>query len=271
MSGGMGMNGMGHGMGNPHNQGRMMGNQMISGMGQQMGHPGMMAPMGQMGHPQHQGHPQQMGGMMNQMGAHGIGIGQMMNHNQGQSHFNAMNQAMMNQPPGQMMNSMSQMQNPSQMGGPQQNPPHSQMGSTSLPGQQNMVQQQQMNLAQDQERNRFIAELEFVQCLANPSYLNFLAQEGYLKKPEFINYLKYLEYWKDPKYAKLIRYPTCLRFLEPLLDSHFREAIAMARNAKEIDDQILMAWNRRHRIRNERMQKAHARQEQNLTQNNKPA
>jgi len=60
MSGGMGMNGMGHGMGNPHNQGRMMGNQMISGMGQQMGHPGMMAPMGQMGHPQHQGHPQQV-------------------------------------------------------------------------------------------------------------------------------------------------------------------------------------------------------------------
>lgn len=36
---------------------------------------------------------------MNQMGAHGIGIGQMMNHNQGQSHFNPMNQAMMNQPP----------------------------------------------------------------------------------------------------------------------------------------------------------------------------
>jgi len=84
--------------------------------------------------------------------------------------------------------------------------------------------------------------------------LNFLAQEGYLKKPEFINYLKYLEvitlcaslllnftfkYWKDPKYAKLIRYPTCLRFLELLLDSHFREAIAMARNAKEIDDQVI--------------------------------
>ena len=47
------------------------------------------------------------------------------------------------------------------------------------------------------------------------------------------------KYWKDPKYAKLIRYPTCLRFLELLLDSHFREAIAMARNAKEIDDQVI--------------------------------
>ena len=32
MSGGMGMNGMGHGMGNPHNQGRMMGNQMMGSM-----------------------------------------------------------------------------------------------------------------------------------------------------------------------------------------------------------------------------------------------
>ena len=28
---------------------------------------------------------------------------------------------------------------------------------------------------------RFQVELEFVQCLANPNYLNFLAQRGYFK------------------------------------------------------------------------------------------
>lgn len=46
---------------------------------------------------------------------------------------------------------------------------------------------------QDQEKNRFIAELEFVQCLANPNYICFLAQNGYFKKPEFINYMEYLK------------------------------------------------------------------------------
>ena len=46
---------------------------------------------------------------------------------------------------------------------------------------------------QDAERVRFIAELEFVQCLANPNYICFLAQHGYFKKPEFINYMEYLK------------------------------------------------------------------------------
>ena len=61
------------------------------------------------------------------------------------------------------------------------------------------MQQQQMNAQQpqpppqDQERVRFIAELEFVQCLANPNYICFLAQNGYFKKPEFINYMDYLK------------------------------------------------------------------------------
>nr|CAD7205949.1 unnamed protein product [Timema douglasi] len=34
---------------------------------------------------------------------------------------------------------------------------------------------------EDQQRLRFQVELEFVQCLANPNYLNFLAQRGYFK------------------------------------------------------------------------------------------
>lgn len=39
---------------------------------------------------------------------------------------------------------------------------------------------------------RFQVELEFVQCLGNPNYLNFLAQRGYFKDPAFVNYLAYL-------------------------------------------------------------------------------
>nr|KAF6296267.1 mediator complex subunit 31 [Myotis myotis] len=53
-------------------------------------------------------------------------------------------------------------------------------------------------------RLRFQLELEFVQCLANPNYLNFLAQRGYFKDKAFVNYLKYLLYWKEPEYAKYL-------------------------------------------------------------------
>lgn len=81
---------------------------------------------------------------------------------------------------------------------------------------------------EEQTRLRFQVELEFVQCLANPNYLNckllfkkytliniveinstvlfsVLAQRGYFKDQAFVNYLKYLLYWKEPDYAKFIK------------------------------------------------------------------
>lgn len=55
---------------------------------------------------------------------------------------------------------------------------------------------------------RFETELEFVQCLANPHYLNSLAQQGLLAQPNFIAYLKYLTYWMDVEkgYSRFIVY-----------------------------------------------------------------
>merc|ERR1712131_340727 len=155
--------------------------------------------------------------------------------------------------------------NPNMM--PQQPNPH----QNPMMTQQQQMAAQQMNTQQqqppqDQERVRFVAELEFVQCLANPNYICFLAQNGYFKKPEFINYMEYLKYWKKPEYAKLIRYPTCLRFLELVQDKKFREAISVGKHAKEIDDQIILAWTRRHRIRDKRIRTAHEKQEQKQQQ-----
>ena len=72
---------------------------------------------------------------------------------------------------------------------------------------------------------RFQTELEFVQCLGNPNYLNFLAQRNYFKDPTFINYLNYLLYWKEPQYVKFIKYPVCLHFLELLQHETFRKEI----------------------------------------------
>lgn len=79
---------------------------------------------------------------------------------------------------------------------------------------------------EEKERLRFQIELEFVQCLANPNYLNFLAQRGYFKERNFINYLKYLHsYWTKPAYVKYLKYPLCLHFLELLQHEEFRKEI----------------------------------------------
>lgn len=90
---------------------------------------------------------------------------------------------------------------------------------------------QSPHFASDQEekqRIRFQAELEFVQCLGSPNYLNFLAQRGYFKDPTFVNYLKYLQYWKEPAYVKFLKYPVCLHFLELLQHESFRKEIVNA-------------------------------------------
>ncbi|KAK3033216.1 hypothetical protein RJ639_033096 [Escallonia herrerae] len=46
----------------------------------------------------------------------------------------------------------------------------------------------------DDGRQRFLLELEFVQCLANPTYIHYLAQNRYFEDEAFIGYLKYLMY-----------------------------------------------------------------------------
>lgn len=95
---------------------------------------------------------------------------------------------------------------------------------------------------EDQTKLRFQVELEFVQCLANPNYLNFLAQRGYFKDQAFINYLKYLLYWKEPEYARFLKYPMCLYFLDLLQYEHFRREVVNSQCAKFIDDQQVLLW-----------------------------
>ncbi|KAL2558464.1 Mediator of RNA polymerase II transcription subunit 31 [Forsythia ovata] len=78
----------------------------------------------------------------------------------------------------------------------------------------------------DDGRQRFLLELEFVQCLANPTYIHYLAQNRYFEDEAFIGYLKYLQYWQRPEYIKYIMYPHCLFFLELLQNPNFRNAMA---------------------------------------------
>ncbi len=62
---------------------------------------------------------------------------------------------------------------------------------------------------------RFLQDLEFVQCLANPLYLEctlkyliclVLSDNGYFKETKFVNYLSYLQYFKNPEYMKYLTY-----------------------------------------------------------------
>lgn len=71
-------------------------------------------------------------------------------------------------------------------------------------------------------RMRFLLELEFVELLANPWYLQSLAQQKYLDDPRFVAYVAYLQYWRTPEYIHYISHPHALHFLEMLQQPQFR-------------------------------------------------
>lgn len=92
--------------------------------------------------------------------------------------------------------------------------------------------------------HRFTLELEFVLCLSNPHYLQYLAVNfpHLLNKPtsshntavnddtdadRFARYIKYLyEYWRTPRYVKYLTHPgATLRNLELLQQEQFRKDI----------------------------------------------
>lgn len=73
---------------------------------------------------------------------------------------------------------------------------------------------------------RFLIDLEFIQNLSNPKYLSYLAQNKYFQDASFMKYLEYLRYFKDPQYLRHLLFPTCLCFLDALIDnSKFRQEL----------------------------------------------
>ncbi|KAL8051061.1 hypothetical protein ABFX02_06G121000 [Erythranthe guttata] len=94
----------------------------------------------------------------------------------------------------------------------------------------------------DDGRQRFLLELEFIQCLANPTYIHYLAQNRYFEDEAFIGYLKYLQYWQRPEYLKFIMYPHCLYFLELLQNPNYRSAMAHPANKELAHRQQFYFW-----------------------------
>lgn len=90
--------------------------------------------------------------------------------------------------------------------------------------------------------HRFTLELEFVLCLSNPQYLQYLAsfhphllnktvasrnvvEEADSDADRFARYLKYLyTYWRTPRYVQYLTHPgATLRNLELLQQEQFRK------------------------------------------------
>ena len=89
---------------------------------------------------------------------------------------------------------------------------------------------------------RFMQDLEFVQCLANPWHLKDLSIKGYFDDERFVNYLKYLLYFKKAEYMKYITYERCIVFLELLQFKEFRQKIKEFRYEYILDSFITREW-----------------------------
>ncbi|PMD27627.1 SOH1-domain-containing protein [Hyaloscypha hepaticicola] len=85
---------------------------------------------------------------------------------------------------------------------------------------------------------RFEIELEFVQSLASPLYLNHLASLKYFENPAFVAYLSYLQYWSHPPYTKYLTYPgPTLKNLELLQQERFRADILSPDKVAELAEE----------------------------------
>lgn len=94
-----------------------------------------------------------------------------------------------------------------------------------------------------EDKDRFIIELEFVQNLSNPKYINFLAQNGYFEQESFIDFLSYLKYWKQPEYARFLVFPQCLAFLDALVEnSDFRREMSLPQFTEFVHQQQGSHW-----------------------------
>lgn len=93
---------------------------------------------------------------------------------------------------------------------------------------------------------RFEEELEFVQCLCNPQYLQYLYQKGYFDRGDFREFLVYLQYWKRPEYSRCLVFPQSLNVLDLLINSQdFVESLKYKQLVDHLSSQQYFQWRNR--------------------------
>ncbi|EJW03888.1 hypothetical protein EDEG_01816 [Edhazardia aedis USNM 41457] len=95
----------------------------------------------------------------------------------------------------------------------------------------------------DDNQIRFQKELEFLQLLCNPQYLQHLYNNNFFKNEDFIKFLEYLKYWKMEPYRNFIIYPYSLEILDLCLDTKFIEELANEQTYMILNEQIFNLWN----------------------------
>mmetsp|Transcript_50038 Transcript_50038/g.74700 ORF Transcript_50038/g.74700 Transcript_50038/m.74700 type:complete len:158 (+) Transcript_50038:38-511(+) len=96
--------------------------------------------------------------------------------------------------------------------------------------------------------NRFEIELEFVQSLASPAYLHYLATTGVLYESSFLKMLEYLQYWKRPEYIRFLNFPHALYFLDLIVHSAmFRKELGTVAFRNFVHEQQFFSWQNRAR------------------------
>jgi mediator of RNA polymerase II transcription subunit 31 len=96
------------------------------------------------------------------------------------------------------------------------------------------------------EAERFLIELEFIQNLSNPKYLQQLANGRHFNDPNFTEYLKYLRYFKEPKYLRHVVFPQCLAVLDALIENPaFVKALSNPQFIDELHLQQGLFWQYR--------------------------
>jgi len=98
------------------------------------------------------------------------------------------------------------------------------------------------DLVQERSR-RFVEELEFVQCLASPEYVHWLASQRYFEDEAFIEFLNYLNYWRHPPHVHHVVYPQALRMLELLQDPVVRGRLHRLDTRSVLLSQMMWKWS----------------------------
>ncbi|POW12442.1 hypothetical protein PSTT_04506 [Puccinia striiformis] len=90
---------------------------------------------------------------------------------------------------------------------------------------------------------RFEEDLEFVQSLANPHFVQELTLNGALRSETMISYLQYLKYFHDPDYARFVRYPNSLKILDLLnCSEQSRTMIETDQHAQLLTNKLIQNW-----------------------------
>jgi hypothetical protein len=78
-----------------------------------------------------------------------------------------------------------------------------------------------LDLPNEKLVSRVEEDLEFLQMLSSPDYVEFLIDNKFFEDENFVYYLKHLDYIRNSKLIRLVKYPVSLKMLENLQDPRF--------------------------------------------------